>query len=855
MELKCSLNFGIFFSSIAEIDETSALSFFSKALSISQALLDNDDKNQWKFQVLGYQGKMLMRLKRYNEAVKDCFDEQLRIAYDLGDEILVSQAQYNLGEAYYLLGDYKLARSTIMNCIDNIKIRCSDKSQIKDAEDLLKRIFQNHQANTEAEKLIASIPKLRNDHKVSEKIAYFLELSMLLESVGRAEASSVYLGMGLDLLNSLPVQDDGLDLRTKCFKHATNLFDAIGQIEEALFYSRKWLELVGENSKAELDCMASIVNIQVKAGKIDQPLLELALKAEGISRQLDQDEMLHMELLGNLVIIHEKLGLMASMMKYKDECIGLNVALQTLKIEQATKDYDDIESISYFGDRKITKTIKSLMGGDFQMRTKTNKAGAIVNRRQPKGSKDSLSAAIPKKRAPRKVIESSESDLSDFIVEDEENYVVDENRPSKEKKVAKRVVYSSSDTEENPEAVTINNLIENNLSQTFEETRIDDYYDFDGPVESVHEEEPITPRPEPSATFNNVLTYMPRAIRISVQVLDQTFVVPCFDDDITNRKTIRWLAQEAEKRYAEINEKEPIIKSLHTIESNAILAFNDPVSSVLTDGQTIVANLLGWKKRSLLEEYLYQCVRLKQEPLESLKDVFEAAVTSDGQFSLDFSGLKFTDASIECLSATLRARLNDYERVSIDCSCTVDFPFEGIAADLEGKLVALDVSFCKATPNLLAAIKSCASSIESLNLSFLYGDFAELLMDAIKALVQSEQCKLKSLSTNGYDLEAKPSVSFESIHYLGKLEELSLEASTFSTEQLLSVGDLLTKSHSIKALSLHLGKDLQPAIPEFAARLRKNFFLKTLALVGSDPDCVQALKTALAGRDLQIHVY
>jgi hypothetical protein len=347
---------------------------------------------------------------------------------------------------------------------------------------------------------------------------------------------------------------------------------------------------------------------------------------------------------------------------------------------------------------------------------------------------------------------------------------------------------------------------------------------------------------------------MPRAIRISVQVLDQTFVVPCFDDDIANRKTIRWLAQEAEKRYSEINEKEPIIKSLHMLESNAILAFTDPVSSVLTDGQTIVANLLGWKKRSLLEEYLYQCERLKQEPLEALKGVFEGAVTSDGQLNLDFSGLKFADETIDCVSATLRARLHDFEGVSIDCSCTVDFPFEGIAVDLEGKLVALDVSFCKATPHLLAAIKSCAASIEILNLSFLYGDYAELLTDAIKGLVTAEGCKLKHLFISGYDWKAKPTVSLESIHYLGKLEELSLEASTFSSEQLLSIGDLLTKSHSIKTLLLHLGKDLLPAIPEFAARLGKNYFLKTLSLVGSDPDCVRALQALLGGRDLQIHV-
>lgn len=101
----------------------------------------------------------------------------------------------------------------------------------------------------------------------------------------------------------------------------------------------------------------------------------------------------------------------------------------------------------------------------------------------------------------------------------------------------------------------------------------------------------------PSPPFSSVSDHMMTKVRINVGRL--LLLVPV-DGGRSEELTVRWLAEEAARRYCDLEGAEPQLQ-LRT-RDGAILAATDPVSVAM--GEDLDTTVLGWKTSSLTERYL-----------------------------------------------------------------------------------------------------------------------------------------------------------------------------------------------------------------------------------------------------------
>lgn len=805
MQIKALLGKGTYFATVGRLKES--LPFFDRAETVVHDL-EEDSQYEFKFDLYNCLGNAYGTNGEWVQAVELGFDQQLCVAKDHLDDDHVARAQYNLAKACYQMADYTLARSTILNCIDTIKVRCVDQTQFAEAEALLKRIFEACERVNEVDRLPGL---LQNASDMESKFDYMYQMSKILYRLDRTKEA-------FEMAKKLPPVMEQVrfsqTIKRKVYRLMGELSSELRQWADAMFYNRKWLELIDEEDGEELvDCLLLLLKAHTQSKEIDvgDPIT-LASKCYDLIKTEGDRSQKELEALSYLSMLNELAGHHQEASRFREECFGLALAIQAEKETAAGKDYEGVEESSYFGDRKVSKTTKSLMGGDFQMRTRTKKVGVIAKRRvratRPNPDKP---AAKKRKKVAAKIEESDlseASDLDDFIASDSSAEGKENFAPASKKNNS--AVLISSDVEESFATMSISHSQQH---QQFD----DDLNDWG-----------------PTTYFDESTAYKPVALRINVQVERRTLVIPCFDDDITERKKISWLVQETCKRYAEIDEKEPIIEALSPLNSNALLSPNDPVGLVLHDGQTIQARVVGWRKRAWLQEYNYQVGRLAIPSNPDISDIFKETSLEGGSF--DFSLMELTDTDLTGLFAALKAKAHDYKdglQLNFSC-CSCSNTLAMNLSSISSHIHSLDLSFTSLdTDCLVEFLNAPLPLLQILNLSFMINATEEVISALGRLGLDSS---LRSISLGGWT-----GVNIEPLHFFPSLKTINLEASIAG-----SLVGFLTKSNSVEELTVQID-GLEDAC-WLVEGLSKNYSVTHLDLLSSPPEVVDFLRLRLDSR-------
>lgn len=826
MELKSALGLGRFYSVDRYGD---CLSFFDRALLLSTSICDEETKYLHQFAVHQHKGLALGRHGHWDKAIESCFDAQLQIATDHLDDDHAAEAQFNLALACYKMGDYTLGRSTILTCIDTIKVRCVDQTRSAKAEALLKDLFTACERSSEIDGLSSGLASTSDPES---RLDYMFQIAKILQKLGRHRDAFEIAKRFPPVLERSPLT---ASVKSKVFQLIGVLSVELGRWTDAMFFNRKWLELIDADDHATtIACLLLLLRAHIESRSLDDGLLVLAQRCLSLVRDHGDRGKEELEALSHLSLIHEHTGDHVEASRLRDECIGLAMAIEETTESRLAKDYEDVEAASYFGDRKMSCTTKSLMGGDFQMRQRTTKIGAIAKRRVKATSREAAGVQPPKRRTKVLVVHEnleSDSDLGDFIApisSDSEKENQQQRRKRRRPKGARppAALLLSSDLGEPAHETSDGAPATPSQAASPQPREADtDYYDF-GPI----------PWGADAAQ-----PYRPSALRVTVLVAEHAFVIPCFDDDITERKRIAWLIKEASVRYAELDEKEPIVKALSYMDSDAYLSPNDPVAMVLTEGQTVRAHIEGWRKRSWLQEYRYQLHRLGQPAHEGLEGLLEATRVEHSAF--DFTCCEFEPRDLVPFYATLKAKREDYAQFRLNLSCSAGFSLGALGEAVGTRLSHLDLSFTE--PDLAGCSGLLASkALLELNLSYTPLDPAAIL----HALAASGlEGSLEALSLAGYDF-SRSDADFEGLQYLCGLRTLNLEASILSTAQVGALAVVLQRSSSLEAAVLQLDSCEQSAA--LLAGVAMNRSLRTLDLPGTGADVAEHFAQCLAATSL-----
>lgn len=791
--------------------------------------LSCENSAQWLFTVLDEEGKVLGKQGKWAQAIERCYDKQLDLASGELDDDHVADAQYNMALACYHLKDYGLARSTVLTCIDTCKLRCSDQTKQSRAEQLLQRIFEACERNDELDTLDDKIAAVQGDP--GALLDYrFQKCRLLMRTESYREAFEASQGLPSQLdRGSFPTT-----IRRRVFRLVSEAARGCSAWSDVMFYTRKWLELINNQEEAQderITALSLLVEAHVASKTIDASVLCNAQQAlQGAQPGSSQAHFL----LSHLSAINEALGHPAEASRYRQECLDLAAALQLQsEVQGDAIQFDAIEETSYFADRKVSRTTRSLMGGDFQMKTKAaNKTGIIAKRRvrAPTTTTTEAPRANVKKKVKNKKIADEEiassSDLGDFIAslsesDDEEEKENLAKKPRKTKNHSKQsMVLLSSDPVEDERLEEQFSQLSTNFNEFAEEMN-----DCGPPQYSDHANDWTRP--------NQALQpYRQLALRVRVHVGERVLAIPCLEDDIAERKKVSWLIQEASRRYAELDAKEPIITglSIGIGATEAWLSPNDPVSLVLTDGQVVVAHIDGWRQRSWLQEYQYQGQRLECPIDQSISEAF-SHLSSDA-VSIDLSMLTVESSAVPALTATLKAKGSAENPLNLNISGTIGI---GPAILFGIPLKCLDLSFVvldeTAANDLVSLIEANWSTLEELNLAFVqFSNHASI--SAVLSAVGHIDAILAKLELSGMDLTR--CAGLRSLRYLPKLHSLYLDGSLVDDEAVNQFSALLQTSSTLSEVSMKIfnaeqARALNTALPQAHS-------LKTLDLLDTSQE-------------------
>jgi len=837
MEAKGALGMARFHAATARSQD--ALTFATRALTRAEGLTDPALRQNYTFRVQVERGAILgASLGEWKRAIEEGYDGQLQVAQEYLADEQVADAQYNLALACYRLGDYSLARSTVLTCMDTIKVRCLDRTKGPQVEGLLAKIFSACEMAVELETLGTRLQTCQDAESrldyLFQRCKLFARLERLKEAYADAKRLPTLLKKG-SFSDSIKYRVYQLVSRTACEAR---------EWPDAMFFARKWLEAASnrdENDDQMVECLLLLLRAHLAAGSVDVGLLVYAEQCGALLKGEDLPETERLEYLSSLSRIQEALGSFKEATKAREECLGLAKAL-SLRSEAATSsaaNYDDLEDLSYFADRKVSRTTRSLMGGDFQMQTRAaagrKKAGGITNRRAKAGVKSAKPSGLAEKRtrpsikklAVAELEEASSSDLGDFIASLSDSSSSEDGQRENRRPVRKQmkssiikpshVVIPSSGSEHDLEDEFATAM---SITGSQRQPCNDDgaYGWYNGGDSSAHEGHHLPEDLTPNTSV--IQPYQQLALRIRVQVGEHSLVVPCFDDDIAERKRVSWLIREAARRYAELDAKEPIIRGLSYSSNSAPgiswLSPSDPVALVLTDGQTVLAHIEGWRRRSWAQEYQYQQQRLNSPGDLQITELLEAMSADSMHLDLSFIHVGCPDV----LLATLKAKCVDVGSLPPSegpSSSTPHIGPLGLELTMSGctgfgfctlhglrTISALDASFSPVNTkakeeDLLTLIRENLPRLQALNVSFMEasGSFVSRLL----ALLACLDCPLAALDLSGLPLGDN---AIEGLHYLPRLTHLHLDAISLSDSNVAGLADLLPKSGSLAHLSLTL---------------------------------------------------
>lgn len=280
----------------------------------------------------------------------------------------------------------------------------------------------------------------------------------------------------------------------------------------------------------------------------------------------------------------------------KSEAIGLWTAMQMANETKPSN--DNLNGLSYFADRKPSKTLQSFLSKDMQLKAKKAAPQSLASfilsrphRRKPpkKIATDSINR---KKKADYK-----KEDVADFVVFSNDAH--DDGSP----------VYHN-DTNYTDEFVQVQPIFSDGSSSGSEPVD-DDMHGFPQYETNDYNPRPMidlasSPPPHRLTAKNNPLgktvnvlkTFAPKHIRISA-VIERgcdsiELLVPINEEDdfAITRRTVKWLKGEIGERCAQVLYVKPVIASISY--QNGLLVDGDVVTEVLDDGDRVVCKVAVW---------------------------------------------------------------------------------------------------------------------------------------------------------------------------------------------------------------------------------------------------------------------
>ncbi|XP_046842371.1 tonsoku-like protein [Xenia sp. Carnegie-2017] len=193
--------------------------------------------------------------------------------------------------------------------------------------------------------------------------------------------------------------------------------------------------------------------------------------------------------------------------------------------------------------------------------------------------------------------------------------------------------------------------------------------------------------PRKSSSFHGVPVSSNPPMRIRVKVNKRTFLIPCPNDP--QRKTIKWLAEQAVFRYHSATGLKPCL-SLCTTEG-ATLSSHDFIVDVLSNNELVNATVESWQLAPLSQRYREACSMLNKDISPVIVDVLDK---NDHLSNVEFKDKSLTSSSLQPLFRCLQCH-ESLVRLSLPGNRMGD------------KGVEFFVSCLSSFPNLSSLVLSC----------------------------------------------------------------------------------------------------------------------------------------------------
>ena len=533
-------------------------------------------------------------------------------------------------------------------------------------------------------------------------------------------------------------------------------YEAICDWPRAVYHAKQAYEhgLISVGREREFDRILRLLELDSHCGSLSAE--ETTALLANLTQSADPaNANVQIRLLSISGLLAKRQGNLTAYENIRNECSGLLAASNLLTQEQATgksvnigKELERLKGLSYFGERKPTKTLMKLMAGDFRLKARTQKRSGLVRR------PNTASGSVRKRR---KAV----------------------------------LVESSSDQEELEELSAEEGL--RHLSTP--------------PILDVFDDENDPPNTmlSPPSTAISVQT-KPQQIkssvrRVFVQVGERTLLIPIVEKDPDEPKlTVSWLIETVMDRLQHEtdhfpNGRRPIITGL---ERGVRLESTDKLFHLLSEDEStshLTAIIGSWKRASLEEEYLRLCqdewdCSVNEVVCEILR---EASKRENGMIELNLSSLAQSD--YQMIAHLLKDRPEDSFFLNFSGSLLLE-PSLKVFSSIP---LGLDLSYTDVTfeslnhPGLL-------SRLEELVLNYCPKmDVGRLLKFIGKA---SNELRHLHLSSAVFDETSRGLVA--NLHNLPKLQHLDLSFSLHFDKLLFcrEIANLLANSISIRRLHL-----------------------------------------------------
>lgn len=718
-----------------EID--GALAKFKLALDCAKEI----DDFGGRFEIIGLMGTLYERMGEVTTAIEHYYDEQLLMARGVNDEPAYElNALFNLALAYRGVRDFDLALKTLYLYKDLLKAHSFDTKRLAEADDEIKSTMSSKDL---AKKIILTERKLESG-SIEPSAKVYRQLAVDCRKLGVMVDSLAYARRCLEL------DESNRDALRIC----AALYGGEKKVEDALYYSKKLVDLyavieVEVDNHDMVDALMAVSQAYWLLPNLPSDQVRVLERALQYCRRT-QGKDWEIEILSSLALTHQRLGNNEEYIRWRDECLQLwsiKCHSDPRISELEAKLVGELHELDYFVNRKPSKNVMKLVDGQFNLKSRT------------RGSKG---------------LEIRKTRKKPIIIDDD---------PPKTKKVTRRILDDEYDQMKNAKELAHpygNNQLGNEHHDAIDRSRgVDSHLEeFSLPdlpeliwpaspkkrtIDEDEKSQVSVTKSTSRRTWSGDPAFIGGIIRVKVMIFDDSLVIPVIDD-ITERKTIGWLIEEATHRHKEqFGGKEPMIEALLT-EDGARLSNSDPVLFVLTDGQKVCARVSGYKRQTLDQIYRIVCQNFNGDEHPNIPEMLASFVKE-----VNLSLWLYDEAQFELV---LRAVVQYNEICPVEALLVSNNRFVNDSMIQQLSLLKdlryLDISFTSICDSSL--IFKTFTKLEQVKCSFC--PFVGL-DEMIKILVASaEQCPLKSLDLKGIDLCG---VNIGDLHYLIHLEALYLD--------------------------------------------------------------------------------